>query len=472
MTRISIFASLALSLLACRGSDNNGDDQPGVDAPPVVGGSVTIQEVQNPAMPKGTAVELSGVVVVAIDGFGGRTGDIWVQEPGGGEFSGIKVFGLPVDQVAGLVPGDLVDITNAEKDEFALTADTSGRTVTEIKGAAGGLMTIVKTGAGTVPAPSAVDALAVANLPTPAERDAEWEKWEGVLIKVSKARQIAAPRAFGETADATEFRITGVARVQSIMTELPAESVFGVCYESITGVGDYFFNYLVLPRTADDIVPGGTACAPFATSVVELQSGNNTEIVDLTNAVVTARDDIGMNKGFWVADALQAAENNGVLVFTGATAADAQIVVGARVNVQGAADEFDLDAMGDSVTEITNATVTFVSAPAGLPTPATAGVTAAVVSDITAVGEPWEGVLVQLSTMKVTNIDAGQGKVELTDRNGGTVIVDDESFAFMPQTLNTCYAKFTGLMHVQVNDNIRTINPRSAADMLVGVGCN
>ncbi|MBS1124829.1 MAG: hypothetical protein H6Q90_7057, partial [Deltaproteobacteria bacterium] len=115
--RISILASLGLSLLACRGSGGSGDDQPGVDAP--VGGSVTIQAVQNDTMPKGTAVELHGVVVTAIDAFGARTGDMWVEEVGGGAFSGVKMFGVPLDQLAALTVGDLVDVTNAEKDEFA-----------------------------------------------------------------------------------------------------------------------------------------------------------------------------------------------------------------------------------------------------------------------------------------------------------------------------------------------------------------
>src|SRR5687767_6157102 len=139
-----VAALLGLSLIACRGGGGGGgdddDDQP--DAPPV-GGDVTIQQIQDDAMPEGTAVELDGVVVTAIDTFGARTGDIWVQEPGGGEFSGIKVFGAPLDVVATLAIGDIVDISNAEKDEFALTTDMTGRTVTEIKGAAGGMMSVV-----------------------------------------------------------------------------------------------------------------------------------------------------------------------------------------------------------------------------------------------------------------------------------------------------------------------------------------
>src|SRR5262249_38652340 len=73
--------------------------------------SVSIQDVQSDAMPPGTPVELHGVVVTAIDTFGGKTGDLWVEEPSGGPFSGIHVFGAPVAQVANLAVGDIVDIT-------------------------------------------------------------------------------------------------------------------------------------------------------------------------------------------------------------------------------------------------------------------------------------------------------------------------------------------------------------------------
>src|SRR5688572_19326053 len=111
---------LVFALVACRGGggdDTQGDDTPPQDAPP--GGSVKIKDVQNDTMPVGTAVEVRGVVVTALDNFGNRTGDFFVQDPEGGPFSGIKVFGAPLDQVATLQVGDVVDITNAEKDEFA-----------------------------------------------------------------------------------------------------------------------------------------------------------------------------------------------------------------------------------------------------------------------------------------------------------------------------------------------------------------
>lgn len=480
LIKLALFSTLALAA-ACRGGgDDSGDDTPMPDAPP--GGSVKVKDVQNDAMMPGTAVELRGVVVTAIDVYGDRKGDFFVQDVEGGAFSGVKVFGAPLDQVAGIAVGDLVDITNAQKDEFALTSDTTGRKVTEIKGAGDGMMTVTKKGTGTLPAPAMVDAKAIAAMDK-ATREAEWEKWEGVLVKVVNARQIAAARDFGTSIDQKEFRISGVARVQSILTELPTSIGFGVCYESIVGVGDYFFNDLVLPRTAADITIGGTGCIAMPTSVLMAQTTAGAEVANLSNVIVTAIDDVGGAKGFWVADAALGAANAGVLVFVGGNnttpgVIPAAVVLGAKVNVQGAMTEFDLGAggnppTGNTLTEIQDIIVTAGTGAAETPMPL--DTTAELVGDITT-GEPYEGVLVRLTNVKVT-ATAGQGKLKLTDNAGKSVIMDDDAFAWgttpnTPPAIGACFGTLTGVMSVQVNDDVRTINPRNnTTDMATGAGC-
>ena len=475
---------LVLALFACRGGGNGddtpGDDTPMPDAPP--GGSVKVKDVQNDAMAKGTAVELRGVVVTAIDTYGDRTGDFFVQDAEGGAFSGIKVFGAPVDQVAALQVGDVVDITNAEKEEFALTADTSGRTVTELKSPEGGMMTVTKKGTGTAPAPEVVDAKMIAALDKTA-REAEWEKWEGVLIKVVNARQLAEPRTFDNmppiSPDSYEFRITGIARVQSALAELNQDAAFGVCYDSIIGVGDYFFSDLVHPRATTDIVSGGTACNPMPTTVAEVQTMAGAELADLTNVVITALDNVGTSKGFWVADNMQAAVNTGVLVFLGTTAIPADYTVGATVNIQGAVTEFDLGSMGNppvgnTLTEIDSLATPLPAATGnvGAPLPLAASVT-----DVNHIdnSEQYEGVLVRLTGVKITNAALGQGKVELSDNAANKVTMDDDAFLYGTQTMNTCFATLTGVMSVNVFDDVRTINPRNAQDMVVdatAAACN
>src|SRR4051812_7854164 len=152
---------LALSLAACRG--NGGDDV----APPDGAGSnaqTTIYDVQNAAMTAGTKVSLKGVIVTAIDNYGGKKGDFWVQEADGGEYSGVHVYGAPVDQVGALALGDIVDISGAQKAEFALSTDTSGDTLTELEPVDGGTMQVTKTGSGPQVQPKVIDALAIGQL--------------------------------------------------------------------------------------------------------------------------------------------------------------------------------------------------------------------------------------------------------------------------------------------------------------------
>src|SRR5262249_22270990 len=125
MRNLSMLA-LVLGLVACRGGGGgSGDDTGGTDGS-VNPNDVKIQEIQNDSMPAcdpatpATCVELKikGVVVTALDTYGGKTGDFWVEEPEGGAFSGVHVYGAPLDQVAALALGDVVDIAGAEKSEF------------------------------------------------------------------------------------------------------------------------------------------------------------------------------------------------------------------------------------------------------------------------------------------------------------------------------------------------------------------
>jgi predicted extracellular nuclease len=476
--RRSIPALLALSLLAAAGAcrDSGGDD--GDDTPIDAGDGdapnpddMKIQVVQDDATAVGTPVTLRGVVVVAKDTYGSRTGNLFVMEPEGGAFSGVLVFGAPLEQFDAVAVGDLVDITNAEKDEFALVSDTSGRTTTELTGAGGGDMLIVKVGTGTVPAPQSVDAAAIAALPADM-RDAEREKWEGVLIKVSNVSVTQDVRHIsGNPDDPTfnEFSITGDYRVDSSLSEVnltPPTVRAGDCLASVTGMGDYFFNYKILPRMIGDIVPGGTNCpVPPSTTVEAIQTGQvpvGTQVT-LHNVYVTGRSFNGRH--IWVADALQAAPNHGVYVFRGSSPAlPANIVVGAKVNVSGQVDEFDGTDGGESVTEVSFATVTLVEAPAGPTLPVT-GVTVPTLLNATT-GEPYEGVLVKLENVKSTSAfdpTSGQSMMQA----GTTAFIADDDMFRLTMPSGTCYRSIIGIWHYNAfpSDNRYVFLPRSMADI-------
>lgn len=473
----SVPVLLAMTLLAAAGAcrDSGGDD----DDTPIDAGDgdapnpddMKIQAVQDDATAVGTAVTLRGVVVVAKDTYGTRTGNLYVMEPEGGAFSGVLVFGAPLEQFDAVAVGDLVDIENAEKDEFALASDTSGRTTTELVGAGGGDMLVVKVGTGNVPAAQTVDAAAIAALPAD-QRDAEREKWEGVLVKVANVTVTQDVRHISGNPDDpsfNEFSITGDYRVDSSLSEInltPPTVRAGDCLASVTGMGDYFFNYKILPRMVGDIVPGGTNCpVPPGTTIEAIQTGtvpDGTQVT-LNNVYVTGRSFNGRH--IWVADALQAAPNKGVYVFRGSSPAlPADIVVGAKVNVSGEVDEFAGSDGGESVTEVSFATVTLVAAPAG-PTVPVSGVTVPTLLDA-ATGEPYEGVLVKLENVKVTTaLDATSG--QRTMQAGATTFIADDDMFRLTEATNTCYRSIVGIWHYNAfpTDNRYVFLPRSQADV-------
>src|SRR5262245_57854165 len=126
MRKFAMFA-MFLGLVGCRDS-SGGDDTHTPDGPNT--DDVRIYDIQNdsmpgcaPATPEGCVeLKLKGVVVTAIDNFGDRKGqDLWVQEPDGGPYSGIQVYGTPLDQVTQLQIGDVVDIAGVRKKEFVYT---------------------------------------------------------------------------------------------------------------------------------------------------------------------------------------------------------------------------------------------------------------------------------------------------------------------------------------------------------------
>src|SRR5687768_8482598 len=82
--------------LGCRGETSNpGDPDGGGTGTDGGDDGITIYDIQTPGgshSAVGTPVELEGVIVTAVDRFGARTGAIYVQEPAGGEYSGVMIF--------------------------------------------------------------------------------------------------------------------------------------------------------------------------------------------------------------------------------------------------------------------------------------------------------------------------------------------------------------------------------------------
>ena len=514
-TTTSIFLlCAALAAGACRGggsnADDTGDDAPDASVNPDDVEIYTIQQDDGSLL--GAEVNIRGVVVSAIDEYGERVGNIWVQEPGGGAYSGVLVYGIALGTVADLNVGDVIDLEHVVVDEFALPDDTSSRTTTEMTPPEGGEILVTVISQGEAPTPEVVDALAIGQMATPEARDAEWEKWEGVLITLENVSVLDELDQIGSTPQDPPFeeiQVTGPMRADTSLAAI-APVTRDDCLASVTGIGDYFFNYKILPRETAAIVTGGTGCpaqeadgtacddgidneadgfadcADFSCQAAVAECSSDTTVVmiqmdtfpdgaavSLSDVFITAIDDIGSNKGFYVADSLTGASHNGVYVYTGGEL-PLGVAIGATATLNGTVAEFDLGQggdppVGDTLTEVEAEIANITITPgAGVTVPLT-GVGANTLASI-ADGEPYEGVLVQLGGMEVTEVP-GFDRLTLTSTTGETIVADDDAFDYMSATypVGTCFTTITGVMTLNIFDDERRLAPSQLTDFVVDV---
>jgi hypothetical protein len=532
MRNLTLFALALASVVSlaagCRDTSSGDDTMP--DGPGSSSDDTRIQDIQNDAMPSGTEVTVRGVVVTAIDNYGGKKGDIWVEEPEGGQYSGVHVYGAPLDQVAALHVGDVVDITGAVKDDFHYNGTNGmggfedGYAITELKPVDGGEMTVTATGGNMPITPDVVNALAIGQLTDYVARDAEWEKWEGVLIKVNNVRAETSDKCVGSTcSDSTlhSFDIVGGAIVESGLGPMPTPKVAADdCLGSVTGVLDYFFDYQILPRdidgdgtTEDFVVANGTCptedqaatcgdgtdndgdgfadcedndcilalatCHPV-TTINALQTGTlPTGGIELQNVYVASLSKPSGStptpKNMWVQSSTTAAASEGLYVF-GDGSSLAAFTPGTRVNIIGKVTEFnDMTGTG-TLTELKAMDITAGTSGTSTLTPVTNQTVAAINTDNT--GEPYESVLVTLTDVKVTTLGVpcaqgqqppacnyGVGVAEQTV-NGGTAVktafrTDDDINVLGPA--GTCYASVKGIWTYFPYDDVWGFLPLSTA---------
>lgn len=519
-TSFITFTSLGLALVACRGSSSNNTD--GNTGDTGSGGSVKIQDVQNDQMLPGTPVSLSGVVVTAIDNFGGKVGDIWVEEPEGGPFSGVHIYKADPTAVSSLAVGDIVNISGAVKDEFALSgsnADPTARTETELKPSAmGSTITVTKTGTGTVPAPANVDALMIGQL---ADADmqgtsfsAAWEMWEGVLIKTSNVTALGAPKSFGSTmptpADNYSFGITGVAKVEGSLTDIKSSGIMrNSCLASVTGVVSYFYDYLLLPTQASDLATGGTGCPALEVACSDTIDNDGNGFNDCgDNNCITTQSSCRMTTtisaidqaadanptmptfpvtggveidgvyvtaiagtNFYVSSsAAIGASDGGLYVFGAGQALPTGLAVGSKVNLVGnKVQAYNNDTMGESLTEFNLLAATIVT---GTGAPAPKPNMSISTLSTTATARPYVGSLVTMSAggpFKLTTAESTANHQTGTLTSGSTTILINGTITPDADAVNTCYSAVTGLLTYDVYSNAYEIVNTAAPT--AGTGC-
>ncbi|MEP6866515.1 MAG: hypothetical protein ABJE66_38215 [Deltaproteobacteria bacterium] len=513
--------SASLYAVACRSDDNNTPSD-GQGSNNGSGNFVKIQQVQDEAMAPGTAVNLHDVVVTAIDNFGAKVGDIWVEEKEGGKRSGVHVFKASLTDVAMLSIGDEIDLKGAIKTEFALTGsggDSTGRTDTELEPASGGQITITKLGMSTTITPDKVDALAIGQLYDSTMSATgggtaftnAWEDWEGVLVELDNVSAQGAAKAFGKTvptpADSYALGITGVAKLEGTMADITMSNIArATCFSKVTGVVDYFFDYLVLPRSTSDFATGGTSC-PAAESVctdsidndgngftdckdngcivntASCRSTTTINALDTAATLPTTGQEIGSTESvcvtaigfngqdFWVsAGPGVAGANKGLYVFAAGTPIPSGLAVGSKVDVIGTPQAFKVGTTGGTLLEFGELAAT-VQTGACAVTPALAQTAANLTQ--AANGKPMVGSLVQMTNVAVVTVG------DSTNHGAGSLKKDGTTFeyqsdilaAYLPATeVAKCYASVTGIWNYDVYTNVYSIELLAAG---TGTGtCN
>ena len=413
------------------------------------GADVTIYDVQGNKFAPDTVVTIKGVIVTSPTKIKDGKGTLFVEEPAGGEFSGIALY--LYDEVAAALdapPGSVVDLTGKYTEFF----DNS-----QIVIMAPGDIEVV--GTAEVPAPAVVPASDIATAGPKAEN------YEGVLVEIDDA-VVTTPNV-----DIGQFEVEGGARVSDYFLFDLGQSpkpMQGDTYAAIVGPLLYSFDqFQIAPRSLADLGDGGdtttgdtdgttgdTTTGGGPDTIYDLQMGKFKlgDTVTLEGVVVTSGLTFKKD-GFFVEDPM-GGEYSGVFVYI-----DKNVVTvapGDVLTITGTYDEFF------DYTELNVAAAADIVKTGTAPVPDPAVVTSAEVGTGGAKAENYEGVLVQVKNAKVT---------AAVDMNGefivdGKLRVDDLFFAkvdWVAPKVNDAYTSITGPLAYGFNEF--KISPRTAADL-------
>jgi len=386
------------------------------------------------------AADLPGVVATTQVVSAGDTLDgFYAEDPDGGEYSGIKIV-FDKGVIADVAPGDVFEFNGDLKEYYCMTEFEP--------------LSFTKTGTASVPDPEVLlpEALAAANPAT--------EPWESVLVKVENVQVVSAPDNHGI------FEVTGGVMVDDVIYEDLAALDVGCTYKSITGVVEYAFGqYVLLPRGEADLVPGEGECGepPVESDTIKGIQGSDesktcedvqfgfSKNVSVKGLVITGPGYVVSKDkytGFWAFDG-EGGKYSGVLLVFKASE-NPQYAIGDKIDVTGKWQEYWC------LTEIMVETATDAGKLQGeIP------VAAATAEEILADGESFEGTLVSLTGVTVTDEPDQYGGWKVT---GGLWVDDDMEYTYEPKVGDEL-ATLTGVITYSF-DNYRLL-PRSDADIVV-----
>ncbi len=403
---------------------------------------VTIYDIQGGVVPPETTVLLRDVVVTSplvVDEENGG-GTVFLEEPEGGQYSGISLYlWSEVAMGATLQPGDVVDVVGEYQEFFDVS-----QLVIKNPG------DIAVTGSGPLPGPDVVAAADVARM------NAAAEPWEGVRVQVTPATIAESNDGFGQ------WVLEGDALIGNLYVDpLPAVSVGG-SFESITGLLHYTYGeFKVIPGAAEDLAGYTDPPEPMEdTEIYDIQMGMLSEGAPLkvegaiASSGLTWSDDT--TAAFFIQEPAGGAYS-GIQVYVQDTTG-LEIAPGDEVTVVGSyAEYFEMSQV--VVADASKVTVTG-SGPAPAPELIADPASVATGGDM---AEQWEGVLISVEDVSVSNPDLGFGEFEVD----GGLRIDDIFFAIADWTLpamGASYASITGLLTYSF-DNFK-LSPRDNGDLV------
>lgn len=415
---------LLLTLTACLDpiqKDSGGDSG---DTDDTGSGGVTIFDIRSGEVADGESVTLSGVLVSSpltrADGESGKSDGFFVQDPAGGEYSGLYVwsqgqFGTELD----VAPGDEVTISGQISEYFGWTELVVGDATA-----------ITPTGSGTLPSPADLgDGAGV-----------DWDAWESVPVTLHD-QTVESVSAYS-----TGYLTAGIGLDDGfVYNDFDCRGA----YASITGVIFYQYEEWSINNRSEADFGAYTAPEVLETTVHAIRADGVCGPVSLTGVVATAAS-FGEDKGrtnLFVQDA-GGGEYSGIVVFD--PSGYVEHPVGTTFDVVGSVSDY-FGLMEIYVGDIGTLTATGTAEP-----------TVTVITEAVTDWMPWQSALISLSDVTaVTDEDFG---AVLTDKG---VYVDDLLFSFDAQN-GDHWATVTGPLYYTSYDDIPQflVEPRTAADLV------
>jgi len=338
------------------------------------GGSVTCADIRQGNVEQETIVTLNNVVVTSPvtqegDGF-------FVQDQGGGAYSGMYIFLQGSFESLFLEVGDVVSVTGTYVEYY----DFSEVTVTSVND-----ITVTGEGSATV---------------TPVSDIGDPEQWESVLVGLSDQSFTSCANSYGEST------LSGGLTVNDLFYDYDADR--GATVEQFIGLVEYSFSeYKINPRDASDLVgfTAGSGCT-FTPAEIHDQAASDPDglgAVELEGLIVTSPLTTSGTPGFFV-QAPGGGEKSGLFIFlhedVNTSAVDLEI--GDVVDIKGSATVFY------DMTEVAVYDAADIVA-----TGSTGTVTVDTMTEAPADWNFWEGALVELQDVTAVTATNSYGECEL-----------------------------------------------------------